>query len=545
MAPSPAAFPLQSPTFSCQSNGLVQLQHCIGCQCLIMDSQLAKIFPGHFLHEHCAVCSICNVSLMSCRPSIKCYEKEGRLFCRTHYFEYFVPKTICAGCNLSIQLDELFCTLKDGIAFHCHCLRCFQCGKTFKRGDRLLLGENCENIECVEHISKGKWPKGAAKSAGRESDEKGIGRGTAEDKGQSTQSEATTAQDEAKRSGEATERGAQSERTEEANANMAKGITVPWHSLNSDKEEEQGIGSGPNSGGEQSATAAATAPKSASLSMDFDHSPTLFSESGSETEKSEGNEEGTKREPKEKDASTKQSDDEEEEEETDESSTAEEKGGEALSEREECWKRMEEEEEDGEEEGEEEEEEEGEKEEVGREKGQRGRGKEKGNGRDGRRKTAENGRGGGEKAGGESRPTTVRSMKRKCANTSAGGPLLQYPSEMYAAGEQFSREEEDAQQKTHGNKRRGPRTTISQKQLDILNRMFDNTSKPTKHERAQLAQDSGLSMRVIQVWFQNRRSKERRLKHLCNFLRHYEDQRQRTDGEKKRENEAIFETMAQ
>ncbi|KJH42608.1 hypothetical protein DICVIV_11394 [Dictyocaulus viviparus] len=24
------------------------------------------------------------------------------------------------------------------------------------------------------------------------------------------------------------------------------------------------------------------------------------------------------------------------------------------------------------------------------------------------------------------------------------------------------------------------------------------------------------------VWFQNRRSKERRLKHLCNYLRHYE-----------------------
>jgi len=27
----------------------------------------------------------------------------------------------------------------------------------------------------------------------------------------------------------------------------------------------------------------------------------------------------------------------------------------------------------------------------------------------------------------------------------------------------------------------------------------------------------------LEVWFQNRRSKERRLKHLCNFLRHCDD----------------------
>ncbi|CAB3409166.1 unnamed protein product [Caenorhabditis bovis] len=71
-------------------------------------------------------------------------------------------------------------------------------------------------------------------------------------------------------------------------------------------------------------------------------------------------------------------------------------------------------------------------------------------------------------------------------------------------------------------KRRGPRTTIKQNQLDVLNEMFLNTPKPSKHARAKLALETGLSMRVIQVWFQNRRSKERRLKHLCNYLRHYE-----------------------
>ncbi|ESO01083.1 hypothetical protein HELRODRAFT_82362 [Helobdella robusta] len=65
-----------------------------------------------------------------------------------------------------------------------------------------------------------------------------------------------------------------------------------------------------------------------------------------------------------------------------------------------------------------------------------------------------------------------------------------------------------------GAKRRGPRTTIKAKQLETLKTAFASTPKPTRHIREQLAQDTGLNMRVIQVWFQNRRSKERRLKQL-------------------------------
>nr|XP_026693626.1 LIM/homeobox protein Lhx5 [Ciona intestinalis] len=63
-------------------------------------------------------------------------------------------------------------------------------------------------------------------------------------------------------------------------------------------------------------------------------------------------------------------------------------------------------------------------------------------------------------------------------------------------------------------KRRGPRTTIKAKQLETLKNAFLSTPKPTRHIREKLAQDTGLSMRVIQVWFQNRRSKERRIKQL-------------------------------
>ncbi|XP_059187270.1 LIM/homeobox protein Lhx1 [Centropristis striata] len=65
-----------------------------------------------------------------------------------------------------------------------------------------------------------------------------------------------------------------------------------------------------------------------------------------------------------------------------------------------------------------------------------------------------------------------------------------------------------------GGKRRGPRTTIKAKQLETLKAAFAATPKPTRHIREQLAQETGLNMRVIQVWFQNRRSKERRMKQL-------------------------------
>jgi len=50
-----------------------------------------------------------------------------------------------------------------------------------------------------------------------------------------------------------------------------------------------------------------------------------------------------------------------------------------------------------------------------------------------------------------------------------------------------------------GAKRRGPRTTIKAKQLDTLKAAFAATPKPTRHIREQLAKETGLNMRVIQV----------------------------------------------
>ena len=49
-----------------------------------------------------------------------------------------------------------------------------------------------------------------------------------------------------------------------------------------------------------------------------------------------------------------------------------------------------------------------------------------------------------------------------------------------------------------------PRTTITAKQLETLKLAYNNSPKPARHVREQLSQDTGLDMRVVQVWFQNR-----------------------------------------
>ena len=48
-------------------------------------------------------------------------------------------------------------------------------------------------------------------------------------------------------------------------------------------------------------------------------------------------------------------------------------------------------------------------------------------------------------------------------------------------------------------KKRGPRTTIKPKQLERLKLAFAKAEKPTRHDREQLAKETGLPMRVIQV----------------------------------------------
>jgi len=46
-----------------------------------------------------------------------------------------------------------------------------------------------------------------------------------------------------------------------------------------------------------------------------------------------------------------------------------------------------------------------------------------------------------------------------------------------------------------------PRTTITAKQLEALKRAYNESPKPARHVREQLSAETGLDMRVVQVFY--------------------------------------------
>ena len=99
------------------------------------------------------------------------------------------------------------------------------------------------------------------------------------------------------------------------------------------------------------------------------------------------------------------------------------------------------------------------------------------------------------------------------------GKFLQSPDKDEDTDDLDKDLDDDDKKEGKDGRRRGPRTTIKAKQLEVLKNCFDQNPKPTRLMREQLAKDTGLPMRVIQVWFQNKRSKTKRINQL-HFMNH-------------------------
>ena len=85
-----------------------------------------------------------------------------------------------------------------------------------------------------------------------------------------------------------------------------------------------------------------------------------------------------------------------------------------------------------------------------------------------------------------------------------GDELTEFPSNSIEGDDGIDDKNSDAKADDESlmspnGRRRGPRTTIKPKQLDVLKKAFEESPKPSRMLREQLAKDTDLPMRVIQV----------------------------------------------
>ena len=97
------------------------------------------------------------------------------------------------------------------------------------------------------------------------------------------------------------------------------------------------------------------------------------------------------------------------------------------------------------------------------------------------------------------------------------GPKVDDDAKAEAAEEAASTPKEDENEENSDNddeskenKKRTPRTKFTEAQTNLLMSVFQMSPRPTRVQREEMAKKTNLPIRCIQIWFQNRRSKEKR-----------------------------------
>lgn len=90
--------------------------------------------------------------------------------------------------------------------------------------------------------------------------------------------------------------------------------------------------------------------------------------------------------------------------------------------------------------------------------------------------------------------------------------------------------------------RRGPkrpRTILTSQQRKQFKASFDQSPKPCRKVREALAKDTGLSVRVVQVWFQNQRAKMKKIQRKAKNGRSNDNDKDKDKDEKDIKTESI------
>uniref|UniRef100_A0A4W5N8D7 LIM domain kinase 2 n=1 Tax=Hucho hucho TaxID=62062 RepID=A0A4W5N8D7_9TELE len=105
-------------------------RHCVGCGGTIQDTFNVKVLQGTW-HNACFQCSECCDHLTNWY-----YEKDGKLYCRKHYWEKFGE--LCHGCSLLMTGPAM---VAGEYKYHPECFVCLSCKVVIEDRDTYALVE--------------------------------------------------------------------------------------------------------------------------------------------------------------------------------------------------------------------------------------------------------------------------------------------------------------------------------------------------------------------------------------------------------------------
>ncbi|KAF5405653.1 hypothetical protein PHET_00868 [Paragonimus heterotremus] len=112
---------------------------CAGCQLKIVQKQCLRLSDGQVWHTNCLTCRHCGISLQTANS---CFNRDGSIYCQTDYKRLFGPlkraSISCSACQHLITSRDLVIRAHLSI-FHYSCFVCCQCNRNLQPGDRYAL----------------------------------------------------------------------------------------------------------------------------------------------------------------------------------------------------------------------------------------------------------------------------------------------------------------------------------------------------------------------------------------------------------------------
>ncbi|KAG9510506.1 LIM/homeobox protein Lhx5, partial [Fragariocoptes setiger] len=114
---------------------------CAGCGKPIIDRFIFSVLERSW-HANCVTCSECTCKLID-----KCFVRDGKIYCREHFYRRFGIK--CSACCEGIGPTDLVQRVRQRV-YHSHCFGCNVCNKRLAPGEELYIHDDM--LICKHHF---------------------------------------------------------------------------------------------------------------------------------------------------------------------------------------------------------------------------------------------------------------------------------------------------------------------------------------------------------------------------------------------------------